>query len=92
MGLLNDLKNHQGEAENERMQQAAELLKVREELLETKKLEESARKEQQIERRRHREEVDRISQERTLKESELMSQLKEKESLLDSHRQMLTDR
>ena len=43
MGLLNDLKNHQGEAESERMSHAAELLKVREELLESKKLEESTR-------------------------------------------------
>lgn len=45
MNLLNDLKEHQGSAEKERMEQAAELLKVREQLLQSKQLEESVRKE-----------------------------------------------
>ena len=40
---------------------------------------------------RHKEEVDRISQERSIKESELMSQLKDKESLIESQHVLLTE-
>lgn len=62
---------------------------MRQELIETRKREEDERKERADERRRHRDEVDRISQERTLKESELLSQLKEKDSMLESQRHQL---
>ena len=45
MNLLNDLKDHQGHAEKERMDHASELLSVREKLLQSKQIEESARNE-----------------------------------------------
>ena len=66
------------------MEHAAELLKVREQLLQSKQLGESERKGRELERQKHREEVERISTERQLKESELLSQIKEKENLLES--------
>ena len=75
MGLLNELKGHQSDVEQERMQHASELLKVREELLQSKQKIEDERRGREQERLKHREEVDRISQERSLKESELINQL-----------------
>ena len=91
MNLLNDLKSHQSEVEQERTEHSSELLKVREELLQSKQKIEDERIGREKERRRHREEVERISYERSMKESELINQLQEKESLIDSQNKMLTD-
>ena len=77
--------------EKEREDHASELLKAREELLSSKQKIEDERRGREFERMRHREEVDRISQDRSIKESELMSQLKDKESLIESQHVLLTE-
>jgi len=73
MGLLKDVKNNSSQIEQERMEQANELLSVREELVGTRKREESERRERAEEKRAYKDQIDQVSQERTLKESELQA-------------------
>ena len=87
MGLLKDVKDSQSQIENERIEQASELVEIRDELTDTRKREESERHRRKKEKKQFKERIESISQERTLKESELQAQLREKDSLLDSQRQ-----
>ena len=61
MGLLKDVKETSSQIDTERMEQANELLSVRQELIETRKREEGERKQRDEERRKYKEDMDRVS-------------------------------
>lgn len=93
MGLLKDVKETTSQIDNDRLEQADELLTVRSELIDTRKREESERRCREEDRKQHKDELDRSSQERSLRESELKNQLREKDVMLESTRQeLLTSR
>lgn len=70
MGLLNNVKETSQQIDTEREEKANELLTVRQELIETRKREEQEREDRDKESKRYRHEIDRVSQERSLIESE----------------------